>query len=222
LKSSFGIPILALLGIWLLVRRQWKAIGGMAITGVLLLCIGWLQRLDWISAFLSVTSRLSGFYIGLSPTLWGLSRLACGGTLAPASSAGVSCLTWLGLALAALLAVATTAVLALRGRQIRPALAMSLAICCAVLVTPYLWAYDHILLLIPILLAAGQMASLKMPFLATGTLLLGASLVCLILLSVAMVRGTDEFSALFPLLCLGGIGVLFRRELWKTASVKPS
>lgn len=223
LKPQFGIPLLVLMGVWLMARKRWAALAGMAVAGLLLAGIGWLQKPDWISVFLSYSSQRIGDTIGQSPTLWGLSRLICNvGALASSSWASAGCLTWLGLGLAGLLAAATLAVLALRGAQIRPALAMSLAICCAVLVTPYLWAYDHILLLIPLLLAAGQMASLKLPFLATGTLLIAASLVCLVLLSVAMIRGTDEFSALFPLLCLGGIGALFRREIWKTASVKRS
>ena len=87
------------------------------------------------------------------------------------------------------------------------ALAVWLALSLAA--APYLWSYDHLVLLTPLVIAAGALSRRDQ---RAGGRLLVAGLAALVLLSpvlygVAVARGRESFSALVPLLFFVSIAV---------------
>ncbi len=141
LKPPF-LAIVVLIGLWLLFRRNWKAIGGIILGGLVLLGIGMLQDLRWVEKFRGASENLFNIRLGNQPTLISYSRLACGGDLTCA------------LAIYILATVALTGLyvwLVWRKRDaLTPLKVFSAAIALGVLLPPYIWSYDYVLLVIPL------------------------------------------------------------------------
>ena len=78
----------------------------------------------------------------------------------------------------------------------------SLIIPIALLITPYGWAYDQILLIIPILIVITVMITRKYPYIIPSTLFLLISLLALVFVLVAMQIEYDMWSAGVTLVCL--------------------
>ncbi len=143
------VTILVLLGVWLLFSRRWRVVGGMAIGGLLLLVVGFLQDPQWLQKFLGTGDSLLGMRLGHQPTILSYTRLACGGDLSCA-------MTWYGVI--ALLLVALFAFILWRTHaRLNPLQAFSLAIPLGLLLPPYIWSYDYTLLVIPIAYVAFEM-----------------------------------------------------------------
>ncbi len=141
LKPPF-LAIVALIGLWLLFRRNWKAIGGILIGGLALLGIGMLQDLHWVEKFRGASENLFNIRLGNQPTLISYSRLACAGDLTCA------------LAIYVLAAIALTGLYAWlvwkKRAMLTPLMVFSAAIALGVLLPPYIWSYDYVLLVIPL------------------------------------------------------------------------
>jgi len=141
LKPSLGFPVLILSGLWLLSRTQWKGIWGMISGGFVLIFIGALVNYKWIVDYIKIGGNFLHKYYGIHPTLWGvvdkifkIDRLSLTiGFVCVASVLVVEAyLFWRNKSdLAAFPAFAT----------ILPA---------ALLIAPYAWNYDQILLTVPI------------------------------------------------------------------------
>lgn len=143
------VTILVLLGLWLLFSRRWRVIGGMAIGGLSLLVVGFLQDPQWLQKFLGTGDSLLEMRLGHQPTIISYTRLACAGDLACA-------MTWyttIALSLVALFAF----ILWKTHARLNPLQAFSLAIPLGLLLPPYIWSYDYTLLVIPIAYAAFEM-----------------------------------------------------------------
>ena len=87
---------------------------------------------------------------------------------------------------------------------------MSLVIPIALLVTPYGWAYDQILLIIPIVGIIIAMIARKFPYIIPAILFLLISLLALAFVLIAMKIEYDMWSAVVALVCL----ILVARLLW--------
>ena len=83
-----------------------------------------------------------------------------------------------------------------------PALIMSLVIPIALLVTPYGWAYDQILLIIPIVVIILAMIAKKFPYIISAVLFLLISLMALAFVYLAMKIEYDMWSAGVVFVCL--------------------
>lgn len=143
------VTILALLGLWLLFSRRWRVIGGMALGGLSLLVVGFLQDPQWLQKFLGTGDSLLGMRLGHQPTILSYARLACGGNLTCAMT---------GYALSALAFVVLFAwILWKNHAKLTPLMAFSLAIPLGVLLPPYIWSYDYTLLVIPVAYAAFEL-----------------------------------------------------------------
>lgn len=85
-------------------------------------------------------------------------------------------------------------------------LAVAIAVPAALLLTPYIWAYDQVLLLVPLARCVPEMRDRSFPYLATASLVLLFSLAALALAIVAERVGRDAWSAaLSPLAMVGSI-----------------
>ncbi|MEI6291836.1 MAG: glycosyltransferase family 87 protein [Chloroflexota bacterium] len=136
------LVITALIGLWLLYQKNWKAMLGIATGGLGLLFIGLFQDPAWPIKFISVSSSLLDKRLGNQPTLPSYTRLLCSGD---------QFCTFFSYILIVLLLVATCAwLLWIKRRKLSHLEAFSAAIGLGVLLPPYLWSYDYALLIIPI------------------------------------------------------------------------
>ena len=115
-----------------------------------------------------------------------------------------TCVVEIGLLLTVLVLSAVMAVFLMRRGNLAARLAVAIAIPAALLVTPYIWAYDQILLIAPIVLLALEMKDQGYPYIATAPILLFFSLASLLLIVVATSIGRDAWSAFLSLLVLVG------------------
>ncbi|MGH2538568.1 MAG: glycosyltransferase 87 family protein [Candidatus Promineifilaceae bacterium] len=130
------VPLLAL---WLLLRRRWRTAAGGLAALALFAGASWLVDPGWLDGYLSVTDKTSESVRSfIMPTLWGLG-----------TEISVQWTAAIGLALA----LATTAGVGwyvFTRRDLDAGQVLALAIPASLLVTPYAWAYEHALLLLPL------------------------------------------------------------------------
>lgn len=148
LKPPQGLTILLLTGVWFLARRDWKAIAGVALGGVALLIVGLIQDPQWIQKFLGAGDAVMDRTQGVHSNVWAFSYLACdgafpcstllGGTLSLSLLGGASLLLWRNHPQGA----APTKWSAWE--------AMNVIIPVGFVSTIYLWAYDQLPYIIPI------------------------------------------------------------------------
>ena len=149
IKPTFGVPALFLLGLWFLSRRVWQGVAGIVAGGLMLYGIGALADPQWPVVFLRMGQMKIGEYLGLQPTILNLASFACHKDLI--------CSYGLGLVLSAVLLIITILLIFSKKRLLTTLEAMSLILTVALLITPYLWSYDFILLIIPVSLIVHEL-----------------------------------------------------------------
>jgi hypothetical protein len=194
LKPNIGVPMLALLALWLLRRRIWSAIGGMAICGFALLLIGWVKNPDWVQEFLGIGNVKLAQTFGFSPTVWGVAAYTCNYSL--------SCTVSLGAIATAALVIGYILVLVRQSASTHPLTMMNLSILLTLLITPYTWPYDQILIIMPIVGIIMYVSSKHASPLINAALFLGIDILVLGLLVVAAAVKMEIWNALIPLVVL--------------------
>ena len=194
LKPSFGLLIGAMLGVWLIVQNKWTALAGGLAASLGLCLLGWFYNPTWISEFLAIGSGKLGKTFGYSPTVWGISGQLC--------TQNRECTMILGGILGGLCLIAFLYFIFKSPGNLSPALVMSLVIPIALLVTPYGWAYDQILLIIPILVVVIAMIAKGFPYIIPAALFLVISLLALAFVLLAMKIEYDMWSAGVVFICL--------------------
>jgi len=149
LKPPQGLPILLLAGIWFLARRDWKAIFGVAIGGISLLLIGMIQDPLWAIKFLGTSQAVMDRTQGVHSNVWAFSYLACGGAS--------PCSTLLGGTLGLVLLGLGGFFLWLNQAKVTAWEAFNIIIPIAFVSTIYLWAYDQLTYIIPIVWIVGTL-----------------------------------------------------------------
>ena len=149
LKPPQGLTILLLAGSWFLARRDWKAIIGVGIGGLVILIVGLIQDPQWIQKFLGAGDAVMARTLGVHSNVWAFAYLACdgaspcstllGGTLSLSLLGGASLLLW-------------------RNQAKWSAWeAMNVIIPVAFMSTIYLWAYDQLPYILPIVWIVGTL-----------------------------------------------------------------
>ena len=149
LKPPQGLPILLLAGIWFLARRDWKAILGVTIGGISLLLIGMIQDPLWAIKFLGASQAVMDRTQGVHSNVWAFSYLACGGAS--------PCSTLLGGTLGLVLLGLGGFFLWLNQAKVTAWEAFNIIIPIAFVSTIYLWAYDQLTYIIPIVWIVGTL-----------------------------------------------------------------
>jgi len=144
IKPNIGAPLLLLTSIWLLSRKKRHAFIGILTSSLLLLAIGLLRDLHWVSRFLSIIGNKASNTFGYSPTLWGISGFACQFTR--------DCTIFFGATSIVLFALLSIWVL-YKNKAKKSTLEFGIILTLSLLFAPYLWPYDQLLLLIPTLLS---------------------------------------------------------------------
>ena len=193
LKPNIGGPLIVLLSIWLLSRKQFTSLLGLLAGGVTLMAIGFVQDPHWIVEYLKIgNTKLAGTFGG-SPTFWGLAALVCRNQM--------RCTLPIGGA-ATLLVLAVFGWLIFRARITRPLTAISIVVTLTLLITPYTWTYDQLLLLIPIITITFAIGKLKRGFLPAAFLFLAIDILTIILLIFNTMLDVEILNAVIPLLVL--------------------
>jgi glycosyl transferase family 87 len=150
--AAFKPQLVLVLALVMLVRREWRFLGGMAATGALLaaqsLWLGWQPSLDWIAEMLHPIPQPE--LIGRAHGWLGFARLLLGAWSGPAV---------LGLAVAL---VAVTLAVLFRVVRAQPPrrIAFSAIVVATALASPYLYTYDLAILAVPLILLARELAGL--------------------------------------------------------------
>jgi len=153
LKPPQGLTILLLAGVWFLARKDWKAILGVALGGLALLAIGMIQDPLWVVKFSGASQAVMDRTQGIHSNVWAFSYLICKGT-SPCSTilGGIGALTLLGLG---------SLFLWRNQAQLSAWDAFNIIIPIGFISTIYLWAYDQILYIIPIVWIVGALVERK-------------------------------------------------------------
>jgi hypothetical protein len=149
LKPPQGLTILLLAGIWFLARRNWKAIYGIVLGGILLLVIGMIQDPLWLVKFRGASEAVMDRTQGVHSNIWAFAHLACGGTS--------PCWLLLGGIFSTLLIGVGGFLLWRYQSKLTDWQAFNLIIPIGFLATIYLWAYDQLPYLIPIVWVIGTL-----------------------------------------------------------------
>lgn len=189
LKPNLGGPILLLLCAWLLYAKKYKALLAVGVGWLFLLVIGLIQDPNWVQRYLGIGSGKILETFGFSPTTWGLASLVCG--------FDPPCNLILGGIFGILLLVPATWLVASR-RIGTPLGVVSLIVSVALLVTPYSWTYDQLLLVIPIAAITLAYAGRKEGVLPAFLISPGMAILSLLLLIPNTSMGVEIFNALLP------------------------
>jgi len=195
LKPNLGAPLVLLLGLWLLFKKRYQAILAMAFMGMILLVIGFLQNPHWVSAYWGIGNTKLAQTFGGSPTVWGLAALISHNQITTTLIIG---------SLAGLIILFGFFRASLPGRAaLRPLSVLALAVCVTLLVTPYTWTYDQLLLVLPLTTVILAMDRLGVRFPLTATVFLGIDLLVVLLLYFDVMLQVEILNVLIPLVVFG-------------------
>jgi hypothetical protein len=207
LKPNLGAPLLLMLVAWLFARKKHRALLALFLGGLFLFGLGMLKDPAWPLEYIGIGSSKLTHDFGFSPTVWGLASLAC--------RFQQPCTLAAGGAGAALLALTAIWLLVRRRGDMTPLTALSLAIPVTLLVTPYTWTYDQLLLLLPVAAITFSLGSRKRGFLPAALLFLGLDLLAVFLLVFNTALDMEILNAVIPLVVLGLVIVLLPRKDWQ-------
>lgn len=193
LKPSLGLPLIVLFSFYLLVNRRYRAIGGVALMLGLLLTLSLAASPHWLSDYASVLQGKNSQTFGYAPTLWGLVSMGC--------SFDRAC-TMRGGSIGVGVVLVLYALLVMRFKDQPATHAMGLATATTLLVTPYLWPYDQILLTLPISLTAARLAVSPFPYLVSALYFLIIDLIAFVLMVITVAQQVENVNALLTLLVL--------------------
>jgi len=195
LKPNLGAPLLVLLGLWLLFKRRFRSILAIAAGLLALLIIGLLQNPHWVTDYWAIGNLKVAQNLWGVPTLWGLGFLLCGHNAA-------CTLSFVG-ATSLIISIGFLWLLGRRWTDISPFTLVSLAATVTLLVTPYIWTYDQLLLLLPVVDLTVALDRGRARLSLASALFLGLDILVVVLLIFDTLMDVEIFNALIPLLVLG-------------------
>ncbi len=207
LKPPQGLPILFLGGFWLLLKRDWKAIAGLVAGGLALLVAGLLLDPLWVQEFLSNSQAVSSRSMGLQSNVWSMAYLACRG-------AGSCTLALGGLLFLGLLAFGGWLIWRYDAR-LAPWELFNLIIPLAFISAFYVFGYDQILYIFPIVWIAGNLLERTRSYVPVFLFLIVLDVVSFVALLIQARTHSDLWSVITTLLVFG-------LNLWLFSSRKPS
>lgn len=210
LKPPQALALVVLAGAWLLMRRQWRVILGLALGGLALLVVWLLRDPLGLVKFRDSSGFLLGHSMGIQSNVYSFAYLACG--------RNQTCMWALGsLLLLALLAI--SAYILWRNRSAWSDWeAFNLIIPVAFLCALYLYSYDQMLYVIPIVWIAARLLAQRRSYIPVFVFLIVVDLVSMAALVVQATTKLDLLSVLNTLLVLGMLAWLMRGRSRRVAS----
>jgi hypothetical protein len=187
-KPNLTVFFVPLLGLILLVRRDWRALSGLVAGGLGLLLASWIVLPGWIFQWLAAAEK--GRVASITPTAWGLAHDLVGEVYWTALAGAIVAILVLG-----------TVVVIWRQKDDDGLFSLGFALGVSTFATPYLWAYEQLVLFFPAMVGLyWGVGSGRWP----RSVWIGAWLLVVVGLSwvlvfVAMSRGIDTWSAFVTL-----------------------
>jgi len=203
-KPSIGVPLLALAGIWLLSRKQWMGILGLLAGGIMLFLIGAVVNPYWVVDYLTIGGDSFNKYFGMHPTLWGLVDKIL---VVNSQSLVVGAIVAFTVLLMEAYLFHTT--------QVGSLAAFAAILPAGLLIAPYSWAYDQILLTVSIVYLVMNISTLWGSKVA-ALFLFGIVTLAVVLVSVAYLVDHDVWSVITTLT----LWMLVRYFIGKNARLK--
>lgn len=194
IKPNLGVPLIVLLSIYLVQQRKIKSIIAEAVSGLILLFVGLLQNHNWVVEFWHAGNTKLSQTFGISPTVWGISTSFC--NFAP------NCTIGYGLSISVLFIIGYLYLLVKRHSVLSPSLVAGLAITITLLLTPYTWAYDQLLLVVPIVTTVMLLAKDGYRYLPVSLLFVAIDIFAFLFLGLAAKIQLDIWSVSIPLAVL--------------------
>jgi hypothetical protein len=201
LRPNLGVILIILVGLWLLLNKNWTALCGALVSGIFVLISGLIYDPAWVIQYLHVGSNKLAETFGGSPTVWGLGALISHNhTTATLIIGGLAGLLILFGFLRSILPAHAT---------LRPVSVLALAAAVTLLITPYTWTYDQLLLVLPLstLILAMDRRGVRFPL--TASVFLGIDVLVVALLFLDVMMQVEIWNVLIPLvvfgLCLWGL-----------------
>jgi len=186
LKPSQGITLLLLIGLVFLLRRDWKAIAGITVGGIALLLIGLLLDTNWVSSFQQSSQAAFDRRLGVQPNVWSFSYLACNGNS--------TCYYNLGTAAMLTLLSGTSYYLWRCRLKMTNWQIFNFIIPIAFVSTLYLWAYDQILYMLPVIWILGTLVEKRRSYIPAILFLIVLDLFSFFALAQQALTGKDLWS----------------------------
>ena len=200
LKPPQGLTILLLAGIWFLARRDWKAIYGVAIGGIALLVIGMIQDPLWLIKFGTASEAVMNRTLGVHSNAWAFAYLACRGAS--------PCSTLLGGTLGLILLGLGGFFLWQNHSKLSAWEAFNLIIPLGFVSTVYLWAYDQLPYIIPVVWIIGSLVERTKSYLYAFIFLIVLDLFSLFALIQHATTAKDLWSLGTTIIVLGMILII--------------
>jgi hypothetical protein len=201
LRPNLGFILIVLVAIWLLLNKNWTALCGTLISGIFVLTAGLIYNPVWVIQYLHVGSNKLAETFGGSPTVWGLGALISHNHITATLIIG-------GLPGLAILFMFFRAILHAHA-TLRPLSVLALAVSVTLLITPYTWTYDQLLLVLPLSAVILAMDRRGAPFPLTASVFLGIDMLVVALLFLDVMMQVEIWNVLIPLvvfcLCLWGL-----------------
>jgi len=195
LKPNLGVPIILLLSIYLIQQKQISALITGAISLVVLFFIGVIQNYNWLIDFFNAGSTKLSQTFGYSPTVWGISNYFC--------KFDLNCAVGYGIPISLLFLVGYLYLLIKKSTALSPDLVVGLAVILTLLLTPYIWAYDQLLLVTSIATLTTRLVKDGHRYLPASLIFIVVDILAFILLGIGDKLQHDFWSVCVPLFMLG-------------------
>ena len=213
LKPPQGLTILILAGIWFLARRDWKAIVGVATGGIALLIIGMVRDPLWLIRFRAASASALDLALGANSNVYSLAYLACNQNL--------PCM-WIAGTLGSLLLLALGGYYLWHNRnRFTTWEAFNIIIPLGFVSTIYLWSYDQLPYVIPIVWVVGTLIERKNSYILVFIFLVVLDVLSIYSLLAQANTQKDLLSIVNTILVLGMCLLLLHRKS-QSASLSPS
>jgi hypothetical protein len=194
-KPQPVLLLLPLLGLWLIVHRRWAGLIGMALSFGVSVFASFLLFPTFVSDWQTAAITKVGGVAARMPTIWGLGSDVFGPSPLGPWVIGVLVL---GIAMGSIAIV-------LRLKDAEAIVVTGVALIPSLLVAPYLWTYDQILLIIPLLISLIRLDQREYSFWAVALLPLVFAAVAFFLFIGSAIRLSDTWTSLLPIL----VGLMF-------------
>ena len=195
LKPNLGVPIIAFLVVYLLQQKKTAALLAGAVSGLFLLLVGWIQNPRWLSGFWNAGNAKLSQMFGFSPNIWGVSAHLC--------DYHKNCALGFGAFFCLVFLFVYIFLIVKKSFMLSPALVVSLAVITMLLVTPYYWAYDQLLLVVPIVTITMCLARHGYRYLPVSLIFFMLGILSWALVGIAYVIHKDVWTIGVPLCVLG-------------------
>lgn len=213
LKPSIGLPLFILTILWLVIHKRWKGIWGMIAGGLTLICIGALVNVRWVIDYLNTSDNSFQRFFGMQPTLWGVADKIF----------QIDRISLIFALISGIIVLVIEIYLLWRDRSRTDVLGTFASIVpVTLLVAPYMWNYDQILLAIPIIFLLIAISTEYGMFRA-ALFMLGVIALAFLMVVVAYAVGHDVWSFLNTfVIWLFSLYFVSRKPVVSTVSVPNS